>query len=76
MNIEETLAKFNETNDSKISKILEKLDDLTNFADNKNETSSISDIEEIKNQLQELGKSFVDIKSTSEKMLPNLLQTS
>lgn len=67
LNIEETLAKFNETNDSKISKILEKLDDLTNFADNKNETSSISDIEEIKNQLQELGKSFVDIKSTSEK---------
>lgn len=67
LNIEETLAKFNETNDSQISKILEKLDDLTNFADNKNETSSISDIEEIKNQLQELGKSFVDIKSTSEK---------
>lgn len=67
LNIEETLAKFNETNDSQISKILEKLDDLTNFTDNKNETSSISDIEEIKNQLQELGKSFVDIKSTSEK---------
>lgn len=67
LNIEETLAKFNETNDSQISKILEKLDNLTNFADNKNETSSISDIEEIKNQLQELGKSFVDIKSTSEK---------
>ncbi len=67
LNIEETLAKFNETNDSQISKILKKLDDLTNFADNKNETSSISDIEEIKNQLQELGKSFVDIKSTSEK---------
>lgn len=67
LNIEETLAKFNETNDSQISKILEKLEDLTNFADNKNETSSISDIEEIKNQLQELGKSFVDIKSTSEK---------
>ncbi len=67
LNIEETLAKFIETNDSQISKILEKLDDLTNFADNKNETSSISDIEEIKNQLQELGKSFVDIKSTSEK---------
>lgn len=67
LNIEETLAKFNETNDSQISKILEKLGDLTNFADNKNETSSISDIEEIKNQLQELGKSFVDIKSTSEK---------
>lgn len=67
LNIEETLAKFNETNDSQISKILEKLDDLTNFADNKNETSSISDIEEIKDQLQELGKSFVDIKSTSEK---------
>ena len=67
LNIEETLARFNETNDSQISKILEKLDDLTNFADNKNETSSISDIEEIKNQLQELGKSFVDIKSTSEK---------
>lgn len=67
LNIEETLAKFNETNDSQISKILEKLDDLTNFADNKNETSSISDIEEIKNQLQGLGKSFVDIKSTSEK---------
>lgn len=67
LNIEETLAKFNETNDSQISKILEKLDDLTNFADNKNETSSITDIEEIKNQLQELGKSFVDIKSTSEK---------
>lgn len=67
LNIEETLAKFNETNDSQISKILEKLDDLTNFADNKNETSSISDIEEIKNQLQDLGKSFVDIKSTSEK---------
>lgn len=67
LNIEETLAKFNETNDSQISKILEKLDDLTNFADNKNETSSISDIEEIKNKLQELGKSFVDIKSTSEK---------
>lgn len=67
LNIEETLAKFNETNDSQISKILEKLDDLTNFADNKNETSSISDIEDIKNQLQELGKSFVDIKSTSEK---------
>lgn len=67
LNIEETLAKFNETNNSQISKILEKLDDLTNFADNKNETSSISDIEEIKNQLQELGKSFVDIKSTSEK---------
>lgn len=67
LNIEETLAKFNETKDSQISKILEKLDDLTNFADNKNETSSISDIEEIKNQLQELGKSFVDIKSTSEK---------
>lgn len=67
LNIEETLAKFNETNDSQISKILEKLDDLTNFADNKNETSSISDIKEIKNQLQELGKSFVDIKSTSEK---------
>lgn len=67
LNIEETLAKFNETNDSQISKILEKLDVLTNFADNKNETSSISDIEEIKNQLQELGKSFVDIKSTSEK---------
>lgn len=67
LNIEETLEKFNETNDSQISKILEKLDDLTNFADNKNETSSISDIEEIKNQLQELGKSFVDIKSTSEK---------
>lgn len=67
LNIEETLAKFNETNDSQISKILEKLDDLTNFADNQNETSSISDIEEIKNQLQELGKSFVDIKSTSEK---------
>lgn len=67
LNIEETLAKFNETNDSQISKILEKLDDLTNFADNKNETSSISDIEEIKNQLQELGKSFVDIKSASEK---------
>ena len=67
LNIEESLAKFNETNDSQISKILEKLDDLTNFADNKNETSSISDIEEIKNQLQELGKSFVDIKSTSEK---------
>lgn len=67
LNIEETLAKFNETNDSQISKILEKLDDLINFADNKNETSSISDIEEIKNQLQELGKSFVDIKSTSEK---------
>ena len=67
LNIEETLAKFNETNDSQISKILEKLDDLTNFADNRNETSSISDIEEIKNQLQELGKSFVDIKSTSEK---------
>lgn len=67
LNIEETLAKFNETNDSQISKILEKLDDLTNFADNKNKTSSISDIEEIKNQLQELGKSFVDIKSTSEK---------
>lgn len=67
LNIEETLAKFNETNDSQISKILEKLDDLTNFADNKNETSPISDIEEIKNQLQELGKSFVDIKSTSEK---------
>ncbi len=67
LNIEETLAKFNETNDSQISKILEKLDDLTNFADNKNETSSISDIEEIKNQLQELRKSFVDIKSTSEK---------
>lgn len=67
LNIEETLAKFNETNDSQISKILEKLDDLTNFADSKNETSSISDIEEIKNQLQELGKSFVDIKSTSEK---------
>ena len=67
LNIEETLSKFNETNDSQISKILEKLDDLTNFADNKNETSSISDIEEIKNQLQELGKSFVDIKSTSEK---------
>ena len=67
LNIEETLAKFNETNDSQISKILEKLDDLTNFADNKNETSSIPDIEEIKNQLQELGKSFVDIKSTSEK---------
>lgn len=67
LNIEETLAKFNETNDSQISKILEKLDDLTNLADNKNETSSISDIEEIKNQLQELGKSFVDIKSTSEK---------
>lgn len=67
LNIEETLAKFNETNDSQISKILEKLDDLTNFADNKNETSSISDVEEIKNQLQELGKSFVDIKSTSEK---------
>lgn len=67
LSIEETLAKFNETNDSQISKILEKLDDLTNFADNKNETSSISDIEEIKNQLQELGKSFVDIKSTSEK---------
>ena len=67
LNIEETLAKFNETNDSQISKILEKLDDLTNFADNKNETSSISDIEEIKNQLQELGKSFVDIKLTSEK---------
>lgn len=67
LNIEEALAKFNETNDSQISKILEKLDDLTNFADNKNETSSISDIEEIKNQLQDLGKSFVDIKSTSEK---------
>lgn len=67
LNIEETLARFNETNDSQISKILEKLDDLTIFADNKNETSSISDIEEIKNQLQELGKSFVDIKSTSEK---------
>lgn len=67
LNIEESLAKFNETNDSQISKILEKLDNLTNFADNKNETSSISDIEEIKNQLQELGKSFVDIKSTSEK---------
>lgn len=67
LNIEETLAKFNETNDSQISKILEKLDVLTNFADNKNETSSISDIEEIKNQLQKLGKSFVDIKSTSEK---------
>lgn len=67
LNIEETLARFNETNDSQISKILEKLNDLTNFADNKNETSSISDIEEIKNQLQELGKSFVDIKSTSEK---------
>lgn len=67
LNIEETLARFNETNDSQISKILEKLDDLTNFADNKNETSSISDIEEIKNQLQELGESFVDIKSTSEK---------
>lgn len=67
LNIEESLARFNETNDSQISKILEKLDDLTNFADNKNETSSISDIEEIKNQLQELGKSFVDIKSTSEK---------
>lgn len=67
LNIEETLARFNETNDFQISKILEKLDDLTNFADNKNETSSISDIEEIKNQLQELGKSFVDIKSTSEK---------
>lgn len=67
LNIEGTLEKFNETNDSQISKILEKLDDLTNFADNKNETSSISDIEEIKNQLQELGKSFVDIKSTSEK---------
>ena len=67
LNIEETLAKFNETNDSQISKILEKLEDLTNFADNKNETSSISDIEEIKNQLQQLGKSFVDIKSTSEK---------
>lgn len=67
LNIEETLAKFNETNDSQISKILEKIEDLTNFADNKNETSSISDIEEIKNQLQELGKSFVDIKSTSEK---------
>lgn len=67
LNIEETLARFNETNDSQISKILEKLDDLTNFADNKNETSSISDIEEIKSQLQELGKSFVDIKSTSEK---------
>ena len=67
LNIEETLAKFNETNDSQISEIIEKLDELTTLADNKDETSSISDIEEIKNQLQELGKSFVEIKSTSEK---------
>lgn len=65
-NIEKLVEKFKESNNTQVSKIIEKLDDLEKITENKNSTeiqSSISDIEDIKNQIQELGNSFSDIKA-------------